>query len=778
MMKKKKLLFVINQFFKGGAETALLNLFRTLSPERYEVDFLVFDQINLKGTISLLPYIPSWVHTINVAEREGNAAFLKKAAFRLYRDATHKQLFRKAATEYLRDKWYDAAFSFGEWHSCKLVAVWAHAKRKYVWVHADMEKASFVHPDIIIYQQYFDRFLFASWQSMQGAVERWPCLKGRGMVVSNVVNREAILQLSVEPCPVIFPEEEIPVLLTVANVREEKNHLRQVRVMEQLFRTGKRFYWLNLGTLANHELVTRIQTAVREAGLEQFFLLPGAVENPYPIMKRADAVCVLSDHESWSMVITEAKSLGVPVIATKTSGALEQLEHLKTGLLCDFQEEDIAEKIGTFLDHSEYRQMIRSNLRNFSAGTDTLKQLEPLLLESRRKIAYLFDNVNYLSGARNAALAQMEFLDSQVQVDLFSIEPCTDFTLLDRFRTLDLGGHQGLRCLSMPCGDVLRSNAYSWKQKCARVLHAVTARLGMEQMIPQLMLKRDLPPLLDGYDAVCVVSEASKLRGAVSRLEKSKKIQWIHTDYDSWRNLSAWTRAVTRGDRKIYAKFDTIVCLSEHLKERFLQNYPHLSEKVVVIPNFIQFERIQRLAQEPPTTAVGLGIINLITIGRMEREKRYDLILRAAADLKIHGVAFHWYLVGDGPLMEYLQAECKRLELEEHVTFTGTLNNPYPLMRQCSVLVLLSDYEGTPVTVDESKVLGLPVLARDVGGVREQLEDGIWGCVMDGTMEFSETVVELLKHGSCSLEQSKVKSYNLSIDNRLMHIFGEKGLQG
>ena len=38
---KKKLLFVITQFYKGGAEMALLNLFQTLSPEQFEIDFLV-----------------------------------------------------------------------------------------------------------------------------------------------------------------------------------------------------------------------------------------------------------------------------------------------------------------------------------------------------------------------------------------------------------------------------------------------------------------------------------------------------------------------------------------------------------------------------------------------------------------------------------------------------------------------------------------------------------------------------------------------------------------
>ena len=55
---------------------------------------------------------------------------------------------------------------------------------------------------------------------------------------------------------------------------------------------------------------------------------------------------------------------------------------------------------------------------------------------------------------------------------------------------------------------------------------------------------------------------------------------------------------------------------------------------------------------------------------------------------------------------------------------TGRLENPYPLMAGCNYLVLPSKYEGTPVTVDEAMVLGLPVIAADVGGIREQLGRG------------------------------------------------------
>ena len=52
--KKKRILFIINQFFRGGAETALVNLLRTMDSARFDVDLLIFDMIDLPGSLSLI----------------------------------------------------------------------------------------------------------------------------------------------------------------------------------------------------------------------------------------------------------------------------------------------------------------------------------------------------------------------------------------------------------------------------------------------------------------------------------------------------------------------------------------------------------------------------------------------------------------------------------------------------------------------------------------------------------------------------------------------------
>ena len=69
---KKRLLFVITQFYKGGAETSLLNLFKLLNPEKYEVDFIVLNQIVYPDATSLMELIPKWIQVYDVLEQGSN----------------------------------------------------------------------------------------------------------------------------------------------------------------------------------------------------------------------------------------------------------------------------------------------------------------------------------------------------------------------------------------------------------------------------------------------------------------------------------------------------------------------------------------------------------------------------------------------------------------------------------------------------------------------------------------------------------------------------------
>lgn len=769
-----KVLFVINQLFKGGAETALINLLSAMPSEKYQIDLLIYDQIDLPDTVTLIPNVPSHVKVYNTAENEKKLAYIKKGIFKIRKKLTGRTAFRKGAYKVLEENQYDIAISFGEWFSCSLVANYAKARWKYVWIHADADKADFFHPDIHLYHECFDGFIFVSNNSKLSAEKQYPFLRTRGCVINNIINQAEVLKKSCQSPSVPLPNGELPRLVTVANVRPEKNHLRQISVMKKLFDKGLRFYWINVGSQANSKLMEKIESEIRSAGLEDYCLFTGAAENPYSVIKNSDAVCVLSDHESWSMVITEAKAIGTPVIATKTSGALEQIIHKDTGILCEFNEDDIADKIEEFLTDSTVGVIIRNNLRFFSSTTDTLNRLDKLF-SNRKKLLYVFDDVNYMSGARGATLLQADYLRKLLHVNLFSVTEANDETLLSKYRVINIENNKTFKCLSVPTREVLKSNEYSKKSKLLRIAYVISVRLGMDISFYQKLLKKELKAQFNAYDYIIVVSEASRLRHFVATLDNPKKIQWIHTDYIAWRNLNSWTKKFTSNDKKTYKKYDNIVCLSDSLRDKFTSYYPELQDKVIAVPNLIDYKSILEKSKQNFEIQVDKSKLNMITIGRMETEKRYDRVLQVAKELKEKGLNFTWYLVGGGNLFDENKTLCREMNLSENVIFTGYLDNASPLLKQCDLFVLLSEYEGTPVTIDEAKVLGVPVLAQDVGGIHDQLENGRYG------KTFSEITADdiISFYNSCSKETQifSCSEFNKTIDlinNKLCELLEDK----
>lgn len=364
--RKKKLLFVITQFYQGGAETALLNLFRILSPKEFDIDFLILDQMPLKNAVSLILQIPSWIQVCHAAETEGKWAVIRKVWFKGWQKLTGHQRYRKKAYQFVQKKQYDLAFSYGEWLSPEFVAKQVSAKKKLIWIHTDLDKAAYVKEKILFgFDEVYFNYIFVSEQSRQSAEARFPIVRGKSVVVHNLCEEEQIQFAAKESAEELqaYPK---PWLFSVGNLREEKNYPRQVEVMRILKERGIPCTWFCIGSRANIFVDQQVRELIRNYQLEKRFLLLGAKKNPYPYMKQADVVLVLSDFESWSLVITEAKLLGVPVIATPTSGAKEQLEDGKTGIFTSFLAEEIADTIQHYLEHPEEKEQIQRNLKGFS----------------------------------------------------------------------------------------------------------------------------------------------------------------------------------------------------------------------------------------------------------------------------------------------------------------------------------------------------------------------------------------------------------------------------
>lgn len=339
------------------------------------------------------------------------------------------------------------------------------------------------------------------------------------------------------------------------------------------------------------------------------------------------------------------------------------------------------------------------------------------------KILYIVDDINYNSGAKAVTLFQMRQLVNEYDIYLFSLTcPLEKIDFLKDDHILDDYIWHITEIYAESFKKAMKSKKYSIAQKLSRILYAASLRLGAGDLYFNHLIEKRLIPIFEKFETVVVVSEASKLRVLVSNLKHPKKVQWIHTDYARWSQFSEWSKAVTRNDKSIYLKYDTVVVLSEFCKRGMIQKLPDIAEKIIVIPNLVNGDRILKLAEQSVNINIKSNELQLVTVARIDREKRIDKVLELALLLQQKGIAFKWYIIGDGPEREELERKAKEKLLDLQVIFVGYMENPYSIMKRCQVMVLLSKYEGTPVTIDEAMVLGLNVVAPRVGGISEQLE--------------------------------------------------------
>lgn len=123
---------------------------------------------------------------------------------------------------------------------------------------------------------------------------------------------------------------------------------------------------------------------------------------------------------------------------------------------------------------------------------------------------------------------------------------------------------------------------------------------------------------------------------------------------------------------------------------------------------------------------------NLLYTGRLAAEKGLPVMFEALSLLRDRGYDFQFTLVGDGSDRASLEALAGKLGLAERLIFTGYVNQEgvREYLERSDVFILPSFAEGVPVSLMEAMASGVPVLATNVGGVAELIEQEETGLIV------------------------------------------------
>lgn len=245
--------------------------------------------------------------------------------------------------------------------------------------------------------------------------------------------------------------------------------------------------------------------------------------------------------------------------------------------------------------------------------------------------------------------------------------------------------------------------------------------------------KKAMFKLTKHYDVAIGYMEGGPNYYVSDDVNADTKIGWIHTDYSK-------TYPNVHLDSTRFSKMKNVVTVSENSKREILKLMPDLEQKLVVIPNVIDTEKIDRMVSE--TVIPKESEFAICSVGRLVKLKGFDIAVDTAKILADEGIDFKWYIVGDGDEKENLRSQIKAFGLCDKVVLTGSTENPYSYMKMADVCVQLSEYEGRPLVVDEAKYLLKPVVASNIGAHRDLIEHGQTGLITERNPENTSIAIK------------------------------------
>lgn len=228
---------------------------------------------------------------------------------------------------------------------------------------------------------------------------------------------------------------------------------------------------------------------------------------------------------------------------------------------------------------------------------------------------------------------------------------------------------------------------------------------------------RSMPEMEKHYDiAISYSSIISYLTYYVMNyVNADQKYGWIHFDISKYGQLD-------KNSLFMHEKMDKIYVVSKEALDAFRKRYPSLADKCELKYNVVDAEYIKKMAEEPVESIKEDGVVSILTLGRLSREKGQDVIPEVAKLLLKRGLKFRWYLVGDGNYRNVIEEKISECGLSDTVILLGTKKNPYPYLRQADIYVQTSLHEGYCITLAEAKVFGMPIVSTDFTGAHEQLD--------------------------------------------------------
>lgn len=237
------------------------------------------------------------------------------------------------------------------------------------------------------------------------------------------------------------------------------------------------------------------------------------------------------------------------------------------------------------------------------------------------------------------------------------------------------------------------------------------------------------------YDVAIGYLEGHPIYYCIDNVKARKKIGFIHNDYDKL-GLNPI------GDKAYFNKLDKIVTVSEECSEVLKKRFPEYKNKIDIMYNIVSPKTIRNLSLE--NTELNKDYINLVTVGRLNNQKGYDMAVESCKILVDKGYNIKWYAVGDGLDRKKLEKIISKKNIENNFILLGIKENPYSYINKADIYVQPSRFEGKSIAIDEAKILHKPIVVTNFSTVRDQIDNEVNGLIVEMTPQHISIGIEKL----------------------------------
>lgn len=268
-------------------------------------------------------------------------------------------------------KEYDIAISYLWPHY--FVAEKVEAKTKIAWIHTDYATINVDRiEDLKIWNKY-DYIASISEDCTKSLLKFYPTLKDKIILIENITSPNFVKEKSLEKIKFEFSKDYFNIV-SVGRLCYAKGFDEGIKALKKLQELGYRnIKWYVIGYGSDEQLLKKL---IKENRLEDYFILLGKINNPYPYMKACDLYVQCSRYEGKAVTVSEAQILGKPVLITNYPTAKSQIRDGVDGIICELSPEGIANGIERLYLNRKILQKFEKecNERDFSNS----KELEKL----------------------------------------------------------------------------------------------------------------------------------------------------------------------------------------------------------------------------------------------------------------------------------------------------------------------------------------------------------------------------------------------------------------